>query len=238
MTTRACPYCSTALASLYGHGDVVAYCKACGWWRVERSGERTFGGSSYGQYSTTTVLGGHALLKSLDLCNIRQPLWEVRRYLLAASERRFSMSPRLFEKTVGDVFSDAGYTATITATSCDGGVDVILCDAGGKTVGVQVKRWRDKIGVAQIRELLGALVLGGYTRGIFVTTSRFTKGAKRAAEVSRETSTPIELIDSERFLEALQISQRPAYETYEDWRTETGPVRLETIRTDGPWYEP
>ncbi len=124
---------------------------------------------------------------------------------------------RLLEITVTSVFRDLGYEAEATAYSADGGIDVILRKANGSTTGVQVKRVRSAIEVEQIRALAGALLLGGHTSGVFVTTSRFRSGAVSAAARLRDLCMPVELIDSVRFLEALKISQRPLYASYEEW---------------------
>jgi restriction system protein len=72
---------------------------------------------------------------------------------------------------------DHGYDAVATSYSGDYGIDAVLKRSDGLEIGVQVKRYRSSIVVEQIRSFFGALVLGGYTRGIFVTTSKFQRGA-------------------------------------------------------------
>jgi restriction system protein len=78
---------------------------------------------------------------------------------------------------VGSVFADLGFESIVTGYQNDGGIDVILKDRMGSTIGVQVKRYRNRIDVRSIRELAGALLAGGMTRGIFVTTSDYTAGS-------------------------------------------------------------
>ena len=58
----------------------------------------------------------------------------------------------------------------------------------------------NKVVPRQIRELQGAL--GPYDRGIFITTSVFTKQAEEQA--SSPGYKPIDLIDGERLIELLQ----------------------------------
>ncbi|MXX79766.1 MAG: hypothetical protein F4Y69_01890 [Chloroflexi bacterium] len=79
----------------------------------------------------------------------------------------------------------------------DGGVDVRAVKSDilvpEVPIFVQVKRykWGNNIGMKAVRDLRSGITFGG--RGVFVTTSRFTKGAK---EVARESMFPhIALID-------------------------------------------
>ena len=85
---------------------------------------------------------------------------------------------------------------------------MILYDSSNKLIGVQVKRNKGEIEASQIRELVGALVLGEYTKGIFVTTSKFHPGAKKTAKKSTRLGIVIDLINGTDFYQALQISQR------------------------------
>jgi restriction system protein len=146
-------------------------------------------------------------LRRLDLSNSELPLEQVRDYLTARFEARFEVHPRVFEDVVASVFRDQGYEARVTAYSNDGGIDVILEYGKESTIGVQVKRYKEKITVAQIRELTGALVIGGHAKGIFVTTSEFQSGAFSTAAASAYRGFPIELVDAPRFFEELKIAQ-------------------------------
>jgi hypothetical protein len=80
---------------------------------------------------------------------------------------------------------------------------------------VQVRRYRDerRIEAEQIRSLAGALQLGGHTRGVFVTTSRFRSGAVTTAKRygAAPIGLPIELIDAKGFLAALGLAQRQSF---------------------------
>lgn len=114
--------------------------------------------------------------------------------------------------TVASVFGDLGYRASATGYSNDGGGDVILEDGSGARIGVQVKRQKGFVEVEQIRAFLGALMLGGYTRGVYVSASRFSRGARKAARLSTQTVMPIELVDAGRFFDMLgyvQLRHRP-----------------------------
>ena len=149
----------------------IRVCPDCGWWITFRETVTS------GPKATVTTYGGVGALKVLDLSDIQTPLNEIRQYLTAHYDDRFSANPRLFKETVASVFGNLAYRPRATAYSGDDGVDVIFDGSKNDTIGVQVKRYRGKIGVAQIRELTGALLINGHTRGIFVTTSDFESGA-------------------------------------------------------------
>ena len=159
--------------------------------------------------------------------------------MIRGTHERFLLNPKVFEDIVGSIFADHGFTVRVTSYSGDDGIDVILLDGQDNAeVGVQVKRYRGKIEAEQIRSLAGALALSEMPKGVFVTTSTFTRGAKLTADRFLELGVPIELVDGQvpsghlrslgfrewpraRFLAALRDArERP---------TRPGPWRL-----DGP----
>jgi restriction system protein len=155
--------------------------------------------------------GAIGSLVELSLIDISTPLDEIRKYL-AARGLFPKIDPKLFEEVVCSVFSDLGWKARTTGYS-DHGIDVILEKPSEKPVGVQVKAYKAtrRIEAEQIRSLAGALVLNGYTKGIFVTTSSFRSGAIATAARYRTLGTPIELLNAEQFLEALGVAQRRSF---------------------------
>jgi restriction system protein len=227
---KRCDYCSVELES-HKPGwewaqfdnehlacfDTVSVCPVCGWWISERRAEGNIipddergPNGEEGPYGTL-LFASVGVLKSLDIGDISTPIEEVRAFLAARYEKRFDVHPRLMEETVGSVFSDLGYSAVVTGYSGDDGVDVILSDGSQGLVGVQVKRYKNRITVEQIRALAGALVLGGYTRGVFVTTSGFESGAFRTSRRFADRGIPIDLVDARRFLETLRLAQIESY---------------------------
>ncbi|HYG47450.1 MAG TPA: restriction endonuclease [Allosphingosinicella sp.] len=218
-----CPFCcvrlhrsavSAPLITFY-HSRSEIYlgtCQLCGWWNIQQDVQERIDRFHTQIYER----GSYGVLKNLDLRDINTPLQEVRDYLTAKYERRFEVNPRLFEETVGSVFADHGFSVEVTAYSGDGGVDVILTD-GTARIGVQVKRYKDAIEAEEIRSLLGALVIGGMTKGIFISTSSFRSGATSAAELSARRGWPIELVDADQFYSALEISQRQVDRRSEEW---------------------
>lgn len=214
MGAKSCIYCRHAMHtmdSMEFESDEqcllvqFSICLRCGWWHVYRVHQ--------GEYPRTrdyceSYSGAIGSLKELDLEDLSAPLAEVRLHLLAKRDSLFKVHPRLLEDVVCSVFKAFGWDAYVTAYSGDDGVDVILKSASGKTTGVQVKRYKDslKIEAEQIRSLAGAMLLGGHTKGVFVTTSSFRKGARCAADRYTAIGHPIELVDADRFLDALGLA--------------------------------
>jgi restriction system protein len=178
-------------------------CPTCGWWIAIDKAILPAVGS---QLWLINLVCSSVLLE-LDSTNVHQPLEEVRNFLARRYESRHSLNPRVYEEAVASVFRDLGYRSEVTAYSNDGGIDVVLFGSNDEKIGVQVKRQKRSIEVAQIRAFLGALTLEGYTRGAFVATSRFSRGAIKAAERSSQYHISIELIDADRFFDMLGIAQ-------------------------------
>ena len=94
-------------------------------------------------------------------------------------------SPAFFENLVIDLLVKMGYggsreDAETVGRSGDGGIDGIINQdrLGLDVVYVQAKRWKNNVGAPEIASFAGALAGKGANRGIFITTSDFTKAAK------------------------------------------------------------
>ena len=178
---------------------LVRYCPTCGWWTAVAETE----------YSPGEIerFGAVGVLFEFNVPSSEGPLLEVRRYLAEKPGGRFQIDPKRFEDVVASVYRAAGFHARVVGKSGDGGIDVVL-DGTSETIGIQVKRQRGRISAEQIRMLSGALLISGMTRGVFVTTSDFTAPAKRTAELSALRGIPIDLVNWERFYDALGLAQR------------------------------
>lgn len=230
-----CAFCNEPMALLMesipvsrAGGSRLRACPSCGWWAFWRQVRSLAYDRDSGRHRWS-LYGAAAQLKALDLCDLSHGIDEVRQFLVAKYDARFELHPRLFELTVASVFRDLGYQAEATAYTADGGIDVILRHQNSSTTGIQIKRVRSAIEVEQIRALAGALLLGGHTSGVYVTTSRFRSGAVNAATRLRDMAMPVELIDSERFLESLKLVQRQPYTSYEEWEELVGHLEEATI---------
>lgn len=186
------------------HGGLLCgyihVCENCGWWSIHCIED--IGGD---------IFGACGSLKELDLTDMSTPVNEVKAYLKVRYDMRFTLNPRLFEETVASVFRCLGYGVRVTAYQGDGGIDVILDGPDESLIGVQVKRYRSNIAVEQIRALAGSLILGDMTRGVFVTTSDFQSGCSTTAEKYSSRGLPIELLNAERFYEALRIERSDVF---------------------------
>jgi len=180
----------------------VSICPACGWWSIGKQATLDSPAQIWDLF-----FRAEGALCSLDLSDIDVQIQEIRSFLMATYESRFDIHPRRFEEVVGSVFGDLGYDVAVTAYSRDGGIDIVLCNQSGERIGVQVKRYRHSIKVEQIRSFAGALILGGFVRGIFVTTSDYQSGTHVVSQQAAKMGVPIELFDAVAFYRALGIAQ-------------------------------
>ena len=113
----------------------------------------------------------------------------------ARPRRGFAADPREFEMQVAQALQARGLSVQVTGGAGDEGVDIIARDPAPVTGGtylVQCKRYAPdrKVGVAEVRELYGALQEKRASKGILATTASFTTPAIRFAE-----DKPLELLD-------------------------------------------
>lgn len=240
LQAKECPFCSSALElvpDLSQHIDKndggrlawwresveVHACPLCGWWKVESCENIQADHSGLARWYK--LEGAAATLATFDHRDASVPIEVVREYLVGRYNDRFTVHPRVFEEIVASVFRDLGYYARATAYSADDGIDVVLENAAGQQVGVQVKRYRNSIKVEAIRSLVGALVIGGFTEGMFVTTSSFQAGADRTTSLAALRGFRIDLWNADRFFSALEIAQRAKYRDRADFVQSLGDVR-------------
>jgi restriction system protein len=120
-------------------------------------------------------------------------------------------SPTFFERLVVQLLVAMGYggnranAGQVTQLSADNGIDGIINEdpLGLDTIYLQAKRWEDAVGEGPVRDFIGALVIKGVKKGVFLTTSYFTPAA-RAAVQANKSDQKIVLIDGVR-LAALMI---------------------------------
>lgn len=104
-----------------------------------------------------------------------------------------SISPTAFEQLIIDLMVKIGYggsrkeAAERLGKSGDGGIDGVIREdvLGLDAVYVQAKRYAEdnSVGAPAIQGFAGALLGNGATKGVFVTTSHFTKQARDAATI-------------------------------------------------------
>ena len=121
---------------------------------------------------------------------------------LDAKPNLMDLNPFEFENLVNNLFSKMGFEAKLTQSSRDGGIDVVAFDLrpimGGKLV-IQVKRYKNVVGVSAVRDLYGSMINEGASKGLLVTTSHYGTDAYNFAK-----DKPIELIDGGGLLYLLE----------------------------------
>ena len=99
-------------------------------------------------------------------------------------------TPAAFEQIVVDLLVAMGYGGSVedagrvVGKSGDGGIDGIIKQdkLGLEAIYVQAKRWKDVVGSPEIMKFSGSLTKKHANRGVFITTSSFTKDALEYVE--------------------------------------------------------
>jgi restriction system protein len=134
-------------------------------------------------------------------------------------ERMHRIDPRRFELLVLDVLLAMGYggsraeAAEVGKGSNDGGIDGLINEdrLGLDRIYVQAKRWDNPVGRPEIQNFVGALAGHHAHKGIFITTSEFSSGAR---EYVKNLPQRVILIDGRRLAELMiehSIGVAPVY---------------------------
>lgn len=110
--------------------------------------------------------------------------------------------PAFFEQLVIDVLVSMGYGGTrqdagkAVGKSGDGGIDGIINEdrLGLDSIYIQAKRWEGTVGRPEIQKFAGALMGKGARKGVFITTSNFSK---EAVDYVSNIDRKIVLVDGE-----------------------------------------
>lgn len=230
-----CVYCQRLLhkvvvnqANISLQINEVAEC-SCGWW--------------YALVDNDVCNDGHvaAIGGVLDHYNVdsKQVPVEVLEHELRKRPHLFRhVNPTKMEKLVGSILRDVFDCDVVHLGGAgDGGIDLLLLHADDP-IAVQVKRRQSASsaeGVAPIRELLGAALLGRYKHALFVTTApRFSPAAKDAARLATEIDlvSSFELCDLDKL--TYFVREQQCIKSWElaldasrpqDWRSSGGIVR-------------
>lgn len=122
-------------------------------------------------------------------------------------ERISQAPPSFFEELVLDLLHALGYGTSTedlqrVGGSGDGGIDGIISldRLGFEKVYVQAKRWQGSVGRPEVQGFFGALAGRRAKKGVFITTSTFSKDA---LEFGRQVSDSVVLIDGNRLTELM-----------------------------------
>jgi restriction system protein len=119
-----------------------------------------------------------------------------------------SCSPNFFERLVVELLVAMGYGGTLqdagkaVGKSGDGGIDGIIKEdrLGLDVIYLQAKRWEGNVSRPEIQKFAGALLGNQARKGVFITTSNFTKEAR---DYVKTISSNIILIDGEELAELM-----------------------------------
>jgi restriction system protein len=117
-------------------------------------------------------------------------------------------SPEFFEQLVVDVLIKMGYGGSrkeagqAIGKSSDGGIDGIIKEdkLGLDIIYLQAKRWESTVGRPEIQKFAGALQGQRARKGIFITTSNYSK---EALEFVKHIDNKIILIDGQQLAEIM-----------------------------------
>ena len=215
---QSCAYCRGAL--LKGRDNyeqrtrdyeiTSRLCPNCGWWDAYSLVIHHAGNDEMESY-LGSILTDFARTNKVDFaCSV------LANELARNPDGIYSLAPRRFEELVASIFRNVlDCSVELTRPTRDGGKDLIGFDGNGGPFIVEVKRnaRERKVGVSIVRELLGVLVLEEVHRGFVVTTSKFTRDAKRAAEtITERNHLSLELKDINDLVAWLKLG----YERYFD----------------------
>lgn len=124
-------------------------------------------------------------------------------------DRIRAMSPAFFEGLVVELLVAMGYGGSMTdagmaiGKSGDDGIDGIIKQdrLGLDVVYIQAKRWQGSVGRPDLQAFVGSLSGQGASKGVFITTSSFTKDAIEYS--SRNLQNRIVLVDGELLAELM-----------------------------------
>lgn len=118
-------------------------------------------------------------------------------------ERLKAVSPKFFEEIVVELLVKMGYGGSIaeagnaTKYTNDEGIDGIIKEdkLGLDVIYIQAKRWEGTVSRPEIQKFVGALAGQRAKKGVFITTSNFSK---EAISYAGQMDTKIVLIDGEQ----------------------------------------
>lgn len=123
-------------------------------------------------------------------------------------DRIKSVSPSRFEELVVELLVKMGYGGTqedagrVVGKSGDGGIDGIINEdrLGLDVIYIQAKRWEADVGRPEIQKFVGALAGNKASKGIFITSSGFSRGA---TDYASQVNHRVVLIDGAMLAELM-----------------------------------
>ena len=118
------------------------------------------------------------------------------------------VDPSFFEKLVIDLLLKMGYGGSraeagrVVGKTGDGGIDGVIDEdkLGLDKIYIQAKRWENTVGRPIVQAFVGSLAGNHSKKGIFITTSDFTKDAREYIE---KIDSRISLVDGRKLVELM-----------------------------------
>lgn len=116
-----------------------------------------------------------------------------------------NVKPFFFEKVVVDLIEKMGYSSGHEGSSrafcmgSDGGVDGVVEEdrLGLDKIYIQAKRWSNTVGRPELQQFAGTLIGKHAHKGVFITTSDFSKEAR---DFVKDSGSNISLINGEKLV--------------------------------------
>ncbi|MBN2350662.1 MAG: restriction endonuclease [Bacteroidales bacterium] len=211
-SNQLCPYCNYKLA--YGVDDsydtyndyhiTSLLCFRCGWWDYKHStylddGRTPGGWSKY----VNSILHDSAINEKVEFATL-----QLVNELFLNHNKIYKLSPDKFENLIEYFYKNYFLCSTeLTAKTRDGGIDIIGIDSEYQKFAIEVKRYKNKITVQLIRQFLGALIQHDITKGIFVTSSTYTRDSKNLVnKINNKGYFSLELKDISNVIDWLKIN--------------------------------
>ena len=142
----------------------------------------------------------------MEMEYLPEPVLSIYEQILYDPQSIYNLEPWEFENLVAEVLEKNGYCARVTQKTRDGGVDIKASFfMGGVLYNTyfECKKYSAcrPVGASIVRELYGVVERDRIEKGVIVTTSHFTRDAKREAE---SYNGRIQLIDYDGLLRMIR----------------------------------
>jgi len=132
---------------------------------------------------------------------IEQHNREIQKKLL---DKVLDLSAEEFEQLVGRLLGEMGFEEIeVTSHGGDKGIDVrgtlVVSDVVRTKMAVQAKKWKNNVQSPVVQQVRGSL--GAHEQGMIITTSDFSKGARKEAD--RADTIPVALVNGQQLVELL-----------------------------------
>lgn len=187
-----CPYCGGDAVRQYIDHDVfgakhlayvVSPCERCGWWLVLKFWEGVGNAIHAAAVCEPIVRPFTLTAEDVNICEALEALTRDPRRMDELHSARFECIAEQYLKY-------EGFDITNVSRVRGSGGDLVAVDRVGNRFLVEVKRWKNKVGIDVIWKLLGAMWENSYDVGMVITSGSFTRDARESLAVTT-TRVPV-----------------------------------------------